>query len=123
MKSLSLFERIDTICLHVKDVERASRWYQNVLGLKESFAGETYRILTIGNSAVPLTLEEDEGTASKSVYPIFFTKNIEEVYHLLKEKKVMVSELQNDQENILIYMTWMEIGCKFVIGNKLEFLC
>lgn len=69
--------------------------------------------MTIGNSAVPLTLEEDEGTASKSVYPIFFAKNIEEVYHLLKEKKVMVSELQNDQENIFFDLYDLD-------GNRLQ---
>lgn len=47
---MSLVERIDTICLTVKNVEEASIWYREVLGFKESYQGETYRILTNGSS-------------------------------------------------------------------------
>ncbi|HLT56452.1 MAG TPA: VOC family protein [Bacillota bacterium] len=34
---MSLVERIDTICLTVRNVEEASRWYQEVLGFQEFF--------------------------------------------------------------------------------------
>ncbi|MEH7239527.1 NAD-dependent epimerase/dehydratase family protein [Bacillus sp. JJ1562] len=55
---------------------------------------------SIGNSEVPLTLEEGNVKSSHSqVYPIFFSKNIENTYEILKEKSVIVSELQNDGMN------------------------
>lgn len=38
-----MIERIDTICIKVKDVEESSTWYQEFLGFKETFRGEGYR--------------------------------------------------------------------------------
>ena len=97
---MTLLDRIDTICLTVNDVKKASTWYQNVLGFNESFQGDTYRILTIGSSVVPLTIEEGDIKSSHSqVYPIFYSKNIENVYEVLKENSVTLSELQNDGVN------------------------
>ena len=84
---MSLFERIDTICLKVSNVEVASSWYQKTLGFNESFKGEKYRILTIGNSELPLTIEESNIKFSHNqVYPIFFSKDIENTYAILKRK-------------------------------------
>lgn len=97
---MSLLERIDTLCLSVSNVEKASIWYQDVLGFNESFKGDNYRILTIGNSEVPLTIEEGEVKSLHSqVYPIFYSKNIENTYGILKANNVTVSELQNDGVN------------------------
>ena len=97
---MSLFERIDTICLKVSNVEKASSWYQDVLGFTESFKDKNYRILAINNSAVPITIEEGEINPSpEQVYPIFYTKNIEAAYENLKEKAVTVSEIQMDGVN------------------------
>jgi catechol 2,3-dioxygenase-like lactoylglutathione lyase family enzyme len=112
---MSLLERIDTICLSVKNVEKASRWYQETLGFKESFKGENYRIFTIGNSDVPLTIEESNAISSNNnnVYPIFYSKNIEHTYELLKEKNVTLSELQNDGVNTFFDLYDLD-------GNKLQ---
>lgn len=97
---MDLFEKIDTICLKVNDVENASLWYQNVLVFKETFRDEYYRILSIGNSAIPLTLEKGEGSASSNqVYPIFYTRNIEASYEKLKENGVTVSAIEADGVN------------------------
>ncbi|WP_164214674.1 VOC family protein [Virgibacillus sp. YIM 98842] len=98
---MSLLKRIDTVCLTVSNAEEASNWYQEVLGLTESFRGDDYRILSIGNSGVPLTLEE--GTVSPSqiqaAYPIFYSDNMAKMYTILKEQNVKVSEIQNDGVN------------------------
>lgn len=95
-----MFEKIDTICLTVSDVERSSSWYQEILGLKEVFKGKKYRILKIGNSEIPLTIEEGRTSSNENnTYPIFFTKDIEKTYQKLKELGVDVSELKNDSEN------------------------
>ncbi|MFT4413662.1 VOC family protein [Fredinandcohnia humi] len=96
-----MIERIDTICVTVSNVEQASQWYEDMLGFKVSFKGETYRILSIGNSEVPFTIEEGNtvSTNKRGAYPIFYTKNINETYHKLKGQGVNVGELQIDGAN------------------------
>ncbi|EZH64825.1 hypothetical protein DH09_20130 [Bacillaceae bacterium JMAK1] len=97
---MSLLDRIDTICICVSNVEKASAWYQNLLGFDESFIGDNYRILSIGHSEVPLTIEEGKvGGSHNKVYPIFFSKDIENTYKVLKENGVTVSKLESDDVN------------------------
>ncbi|MEH7380957.1 VOC family protein [Bacillus sp. JJ1533] len=111
---MSLLERIDTICLTVRNVKKASIWYQEVLGLTESYKGENYRILSVGNSGVPLTIEEGKVNPSDSqVYPIFYSKNIKEVHKLLQEKSVKVSEIQHDGVNQFLDLYDLD-------GNRLQ---
>lgn len=95
-----MIERIDTICLQVSNVDEASKWYQEKLGFKESYRGNTYRIMSIGDSGVPLTIEEGDLTTSESrTYPIFFAKELEKTYQELKEKGVSVGEIKVDGVN------------------------
>lgn len=111
---MSLLKRIDTVCLTVSDAEKASNWYQEVLGLNESFKGEGYRILNIGNSGVPLTIEEGDVNSSQTrAYPIFYSENLEEIYKVLKEQNVKVSEIQDDGVNKFL-------GLYDLDGNRLQ---
>lgn len=99
-KWMAIFEKVDTICLKVSDVEKASFWYQNVLGFRESFKDKHYRILSIANSVIPITIEEGEvSPSSNQAYPIFYTKNIEASYERLKENGVTVSAIETDGVN------------------------
>lgn len=94
-----MFERIDTICLTVSNVEQSSTWYQEI-GFKVAFEGEGYRVLTVGNSEVPLTIEEGSMSSKENqAYPIFFTKDINNTFKKLQEKDVEVTELQDDGDN------------------------
>ena len=94
-----MFERIDTVCLMVSNVEESSIWYEE-LGFKVTFKGEGYRVFTIGNSGVPLTIEQGNVSSKEnSTYPIFFTKDIKNTYLKLLEKGVKVSVLKNDGDN------------------------
>ncbi|MFZ3580185.1 VOC family protein [Virgibacillus sp. DJP39] len=96
-----MIERIDTICLMVSNVEESSTWYQEKLGFKEAFKDEGYRVLSIGNSGVPLTIEQGSPKTSSvhRAYPIFFAKDIIHTYEKLKQHGVRVSELQKDNTN------------------------
>ena len=97
---LFLIERIDTLCLKVKDVENSSKWYQDILGFKEAFKGEGYRVLSVGEGGVPLTIEEGETQSSvNQSYPIFYTSYIHQTYDELKDQNVRVSDLHNDGVN------------------------
>ena len=94
-----MFDRIDTVCLTVSNLEQSSIWYQE-LGFKVAFKGEGYQIFNIGNSGVPLTIEEGiVSSLESSTYPIFFTKDIQNVYVKLIEKGVEVTELKDDGNN------------------------
>ncbi|GAA0595096.1 hypothetical protein GCM10009001_09030 [Virgibacillus siamensis] len=99
---MSLFERIDTICFTVSDIEKSAIWYEEVLGFKVAYKGDTYRIYSIGQSEMPLTIEkstEKKAPQQDAVYPIFFTKNIQDTFHQLKEQNVEVSEIKHDGQN------------------------
>ncbi|MFB4168807.1 VOC family protein [Virgibacillus sp. JSM 102003] len=94
-----MFERIDTVCITVSSVEQSSIWYQE-LGFKVAFKGEGYQVFTIGNSGVPLTIEEGSVSLQEnSTYPIFFTTDIKNTYSKIKEKGVEVTELKDDGDN------------------------
>jgi catechol 2,3-dioxygenase-like lactoylglutathione lyase family enzyme len=94
-----MFERIDTMCLTVSNLELSSDWYQKVLGLRVSFRGEGYQVLSVGEGSVPLTIEEGDTGNSNHSYPIFFSKDIKVAYQNLLDKGVRVGELQNDGVN------------------------
>ncbi|GAA5416128.1 hypothetical protein Pryu01_01160 [Paraliobacillus ryukyuensis] len=89
-----MFERIDTVCLTVHNVEEASDWYQ-ALGFNLAFKGQGHHVFTIGNSPTPLTIAEGNiSSPANTTHPIFFTKDIKDTYEKLKEKGVEVSELE-----------------------------
>ncbi len=97
---MSLIERIDTVCLKVREIEKASRWYKEMLGLEEHYKEDHYVILKIGESSVPLTLEKGEPAAQdNATYPIFFSSSIDETHQLLSARGVRVSLIQKDGIN------------------------
>lgn len=97
---MNLFEKIDTICLKVSDVEKSSLWYQDILGFKESLKGKNYRILLLDKDTIPLTIEEGGvAPSSNQAYPIFYTRNIKAVYEKLKENQVTIGEMEMDGIN------------------------
>ncbi|MBM7659824.1 catechol 2,3-dioxygenase-like lactoylglutathione lyase family enzyme [Bacillus mesophilus] len=112
---MCLVDRIDTICLKVSNIDKASLWYQEKLGLKIAYRGEHYQVLSIGDSGIPLTIEEGKGEISKNgqSYPIFFSKNITETFQTLKELGVMCKEIQIDVVNT--YFDFYDLD-----GNQLQ---
>jgi catechol-2,3-dioxygenase len=95
-----MFERIDTMCLTVSNLELSSDWYQEVLGFKVSFRGEGYQVLNVGEGSVPLTIEEGNTAGnSNHSYPIFFTRDIKLAYQKLSDMGVKLGKLQNDSVN------------------------
>lgn len=97
---MSLFERIDTVCLAVRDIGKAKEWYSDKLKLKVIFQEANYAILSTGESSIPLTIEEGEVTPNNSTYPIFYTTNITAVHKELSEKGVKSTEIVNEGSNI-----------------------
>lgn len=96
---MSLIERIDTVCLKVRDIEKSSKWYQEMLGLVEYYKEEHYVILKIGEGDIPLTLERGEPSGQDTAYPIFFSSTLDEAHQILSERGVKVSYIQKDGLN------------------------
>lgn len=97
---MRLIERVDTVCLKVRDIEKSSRWYQETLGLVEHYKEEHYVILKIGESGVPLTLEKGEpNSGGSSTYPIFFSSSIEKAHQVLSSQGVVVTDIKQDGLN------------------------
>ncbi|WP_077622318.1 VOC family protein [Sediminibacillus massiliensis] len=110
-----MIERIDTICMQVENVEKASTWYEEKLGFQLSFIGEGYRVLNVGDSPVPLTIEEAGASRKEnSSYPIFFVPEIEKAYQDLQNKGVQVSKLHKDKDNCYF-------DCYDLDNNRLQF--
>lgn len=85
-----------------------------IFWFNQSFKGDNYRILSIGNSAVPLTIEEgDVDTACSQVYPVFYSENIENIFEILKGKSVHDSDMQHDDVNAFFDLYDLD-------GNRLQ---
>ena len=109
---MSLVSRIDTVCVKVRDIEKSSSWYQEILGLKEYYKEEHYAILKIGNGSIPLTLEKGEPTGQEhATYPIFFSSSLDEAHQSLSNRGVKVSDIYKDGLNT--YFEFYDID-----GNK-----
>lgn len=96
-----MIERIDTLCMKVKNVKKSSDWYEELLGFSVVFKDKGYRVLRIGDgTGVPLTIEEGNNTHhTEQSYPIFYSSDICGLYAKLKAHHVRVSELNDDGVN------------------------
>ncbi|WP_083910826.1 VOC family protein [Salsuginibacillus kocurii] len=54
-----MFERVDTFVLTVIHLDRAVKWYEEVIGFKLVFSGNAYRILNTGEGAISLMTSWD----------------------------------------------------------------
>jgi len=96
----SLFKRIDTVFLPVKDFGKAVDWYCDVLGFtvrwKDDLSG--YAALNIGET--PLTLvrksEEELHNGKSHVTFNFFTADVEKAYQHLVDCQVNVEPIQDE---------------------------
>lgn len=96
---MSLFERVDTVCLAVSDIEIAKQWYSEMLELRVIFQENNYAVLSPGDASIPLTIEESEVAPNHSIYPIFYATNIKEVHRELSGKGVKLTEIIKEGSN------------------------
>lgn len=99
----SLFSRIDTVIIRVKNIKKARKWYEEVLELSATYVGEDdHRMVIFKLGETPLTLYEIDASEVmpakrfSTTYPILFVNNIEEAHEKLKSRRVAVEELQDD---------------------------
>jgi catechol 2,3-dioxygenase-like lactoylglutathione lyase family enzyme len=97
--SMSLFSRIDTVIVRVRDVTRAVQWYTRTLGLPPVYSDPAEGLTVLGMEGTSLTLWQmrpDEGEAEPSghSFPIFAVTDAVAAHRHLVEHGATVEALQ-----------------------------
>lgn len=95
-----IFERLDTVIIRVKNLDKSKLWYTEILQLKNLFEDDKEKLVvfdTGGTTSVTIwQLKEDEifqtgkGTGS---FPIFLSSDVLSIHKYLAEKRVEVSNI------------------------------
>lgn len=116
-----MFSRIDTVIVRVKNLKKARQFYEEVLELTPTYAGNKDHPIVVYKvgEETPLTiyqLQPDEVMPAKrfaSSYPIFFAEDIVQVHTKLKSRGVDVGNIEDDG-------TVKFFGFRDTDGNRLE---
>lgn len=111
----SIFKRIDTVFLQVKDFEGSIKWYCDVLGFTLRWKDEKggYAALDIGETPLTLVRATKEPNKSASISFNFFTPDIEKAHQLLIQNDVNVGSINEDGQ-----VKWFKF--QDLEGNELE---
>ena len=120
MADATLFTRIDTVLLRVRDHAAAIAWYEEQLGLTPAFTdpAERLSVLDVGEGA-SLTLwelkpdEPDPPRDGAGTFPIFATEDAASAHRRLAESGVRVSEV-SESPGVRFFTFWD------LDGNRLE---
>jgi catechol 2,3-dioxygenase-like lactoylglutathione lyase family enzyme len=86
------FLRLDTVILRVKDIKKASNWYQQKLGFRATYADDNEKLVVFdlqGTTSLTLwQLKEKEKLINSSTYPIFLADDIHSAHETLASQKV-----------------------------------
>lgn len=108
----TLFKRIDTVFLKVKDLDQAIEWYTKVLGFDLRWKVEGYAALNI--SETPLTLVQATGEFSpiKESSFNFYVSDVNEAHEHLKKHGVQLGPIESNE----VQWFWFSDSD----GNRLE---
>ncbi len=99
MASSPITNRIGAVFLHVSDMDRAVKWYSELLGLPEqptSHEGTIYSVPVDGGSDLLLDSNMKDRTSHHNKTQFFFeTNNLNESYEYVKGKGIeIVTEIE-----------------------------
>ena len=120
MEPTPLFDRLDTIILRVRDLERACAWYAATLGLRAAFEdpAEGLAVLPVGDTT-SLTLwqlkpgETMPAPDAAGAFPIFAATDAAAARQVVLQRGARVDELV-DGPGVRFFSFWD------VDGNRLE---
>ncbi|WP_077298638.1 VOC family protein [Virgibacillus pantothenticus] len=110
-----IFQRIDTVFIHVPDLEAAKSWYTDILELPVLFDDLKNNLTVLKLGETPLTLLRADTTYEKSRQPHFnfFSENIAVTHSQLQNKEVTVEAIETyDSMSSFVFYD--------LFGNKLE---
>ena len=86
------FLRLDTVILRVKDIKKASNWYQQKLGFRATYSDDDEKLVVFdlqGTTSLTLwQLKDKEKLATSSTYPIFLADDIQTAHETLAAQRV-----------------------------------
>ncbi|UTR13713.1 VOC family protein [Salipaludibacillus sp. LMS25] len=95
----NVVKRIDTVFLHVANLNDAVNWYKDVFGFNSVFESddgrhERYTVLEVGETSMTL-LEKNSVNNGALTYPIlyFFADDIEKTHHKVKNHSLDCSDI------------------------------
>jgi catechol 2,3-dioxygenase-like lactoylglutathione lyase family enzyme len=115
---MSLFSRIDTVIVRVRDLSRAVQWYTRTLGLAPVYSDPTQGLTVLGMEGTSLTLWQlepnDEGLEpSGHSFPIFAVADAAAAHRHLVGQGASVEPLQEGPD--VRFFTFRDQD-----GNRLE---
>jgi len=91
------FLRLDTIILRVKDIKKASHWYQQKLGFRATYSDDDEKLVVFdlqGTTSLTLwQLSDKEKLTPSSTYPIFLAEDIQAAHETLASQKVKTESI------------------------------
>ncbi|CAM3255112.1 MULTISPECIES: VOC family protein [Brevibacillus] len=93
----NLFQRIDTVFVPTKDIEKAAHWYVDVLGGVLGWKSEQgeYQCVKFGDTSITLFLTEDPLYFQPRRCAFnFYVSRASEAYDYLKSRDVQVEEIK-----------------------------
>lgn len=109
----TLFQRIDTVFVPIRDIKKAADWYVQVLGGTLGWSGDDgeYQCIEFGDTSITLFLTDEQTyfEPRRSAFN-FYVSNAEEAHSYLKENGVRVEEVK-------------EYGAKYFIFYDLDGNC
>src|SRR5512137_188255 len=92
VKTKKPFLRLDTVILRVKDIKKASHWYQQKLGFRATYRDDEEKLVVFdlqGTTSLTLwQLKEKEKLTNSSTYPIFLSEDVAADHETLTSQKV-----------------------------------
>jgi catechol 2,3-dioxygenase-like lactoylglutathione lyase family enzyme len=123
-----LFERIETVILHVRDYEAAADWYAERLGLKPVYTDPVEGLVVLpfdGHSLTLWQLKSGEALPPRGTcvpFPIFVTTDAAVLHVELQARGVAVEPLQ-DGGGVRFFTFWDLDGnrleaCQMLVGGR-----
>jgi len=90
-----MFKRIDTVFVYVKNLEKATKWYQEILGLEIAMEYPGYVAFKLSETYLTL-IEEDTQINRKHSSFNLYVEDIQIVHQHLRKNEVKTSEIRQD---------------------------
>lgn len=110
----TLFKRIDTVFLRIRDLEAALAWYTRHLQVTLRWKVEGYACLNLAETPLTLVEATDQFEPVKHATFNFYAPDIDQAYHDLKEAGVEVDVQIEEAPGVRFF------GFKDLDGNRLE---
>lgn len=91
----TMFKRIDTVFVYVRNLAESVQWYREVLGLEVGLEYQGYVAFKLGETYLTLIENGSQINHEFSAFN-FFVEDVHKTYRYLVESDVKVTDVKND---------------------------